>query len=212
MRPEFHHVLIAAVLGLLAGCTSLPEQRERPPEPLTDEQIQAAQLAGVMHDLQLVVSGTPTQQAEVMASARHAFEQARLGPAALRFGLLLAAPTHASRNPVEAQQVLRECLTRPELLTPVERALAQVELERVSAELRLNEENERLVAESQQERNRQQRGEPSTAALNRQLQSAQEQNAQLRKALEEARAKLDAIAEFERRQADRPPASEGRNP
>lgn len=204
-------VLFAALLGLMAGCTTLPVPRERVPDPLTDEQIQAAQLAGLMHDLQLAVSGTPTQQAEVMASARYVFEQARQGPAALRFGLLLAAPTHPSRNPAEAQQVLRECLTRPELLTTLERALAMVELERVSAELRLNEENERLVAESQQERNRQ-RGEPSTTVLNRQLQTAQEQNAQLRKALDEARAKLDAIAEFERRQADRPPASEGRNP
>lgn len=209
MRPDAR-VLAVLLLAAVAGCTALPVTREREPEPVSQEQIQAAQLVSLLGDLEAIVGGTPTRQAEVMAAARQAFEDARQGPAALRYGLLLAAPVHPSRNPTEAQQVLRESLARPELLTGMERALASVELERVTAELRLGEENQRLLSEGRQQRDRQ-RSEPSTAALSRQLQAAQEEAARLRKELTDAREKLDAIAEFERRQADRPPSSEGRS-
>ena len=210
MRPSFP-VLLALPL-LLAGCAALPVQRERAPEAApTSEVIQAAQVNGHLTALAVVLGGSPAEQAEIMADARQAYEQARQGPAVLRYGLLLAAPLHPARNPAEAQQLLRESLARPELLGAMERVLASVELERITAELRLQDENQRLVTESQQARDRQ-RGEPNVAALNRQLQAAQEQNAQLRRALDDARAKLDAIPELERRQAERPPASEGRNP
>jgi hypothetical protein len=209
-------IAIAGVLAmtLLAGCAGLTASRDRGAADAlpTSEVIQAAQLNGLLAALVRVVTGTPTEQAEIMAEARMAFEQARQGPAALRYGLLLAAPSHPARDPTQALAVLRETLAQPELLSTMERALAQVELERIMAELRLTDENQRLLAESQQARDRQ-RGEPNAAALARQLQAAQEQNAQLRRALEDARAKLNAIAEFERPQTDRPPATnEGRNP
>lgn len=205
-------LLLLALAAALGACTTLPVARERPVDTQpTSESIQATQLRGLLGELARVVGGSPAEQAEVMADARHDFEQARLGSAALRYGLLLAAPVHPGRDPVEAQQVLRESLAHPELLSAMERTLGHVELERINAELRLGDENQRLLVESQQARERQ-RSEPSSAALTRQLQAAQEQNAQLRKALDDARAKLDAIAEFERRQTERPPASEVRNP
>lgn len=210
MRPD--RLVVLLLVAGLGACTALPVQRERPVDaPPTSEAIQAAQLNSLLGALARVVGGSPAEQAEAMAEARHDFDQARQGSAALRYGLLLAAPVHPGRDPVEAQQVLRESLARPELLSAMERTLGHVELERINAELRLGDENQRLLAESQQARERQ-RSEPSAAALTRQLQAAQEQNAQLRKALEDARAKLDAIAEFERRQTERPPASEVRNP
>ena len=131
---------------------------------------------------------------------------------------MLAAPSHAARDPSQAQRVLRETLARPELLNTVERALAVVELQRVDAELRLAAENERLVAEAQRERERQ-KAAPSPAAIGRRLQAEQEENARLKKALDEARAKLDAIVNIElersapnRGNPDRPPSSEARNP
>ncbi|MFO7324313.1 MAG: hypothetical protein DIU62_001230 [Pseudomonadota bacterium] len=213
-RPGSIAILGLAMAGLLAGCAGLTSPRERGPADAlpTTEAIQAAQVNSLLSALARVVAGTPTEQAEIMAEARMAYEQARQGPAALRYGLLLAAPSHPARDPSEALHVLRECLAHAELLSTMERALAQVELERITVELRLTDENQRLLAESQQARDRQ-RGETNAAALARQLQAAQEQNAQLRRALEDARAKLNAIAEFERPQNDRPPASnEGRNP
>lgn len=211
MRPE--RAALACLFGaMLAGCTTLPYPRDQTAEaPPTGEVLEAAQINSLLGDLMRVATGTPTEQAEIMARARHDFEQVRGGTAALRYGLLLAAPVHPARNPAEAQQLLRESLTRPELLSTMERALALVELERINAELRMGDENLRLLAEAQQARERQ-RTEPNSAALNRQLQTAQAENAQLREALRDARSKLDAIAEFERRQNDRPPPSEGRNP
>ncbi len=209
MRPELAGCLL---LGLLAGCASLPATRSPPPAPApVVESIQSTQLASLLAALLRVVEGTPAEQAEEIALARAGYEQARQGPAVLRYGLLLAAPGHPARDPLQAQQLLREALARPELLSLNERALGRVELDRITAELLASAENQRLVAEVQQERERQ-RNAASSAAITRQLQAANEQNAQLRRALEEARAKLDAIAELERRQADRPPAGATRDP
>ncbi len=210
MRPD-RAILACLLAGLLAGCTAMP-LREPPVEtPPTGEVLEAAQINSLLDDLLRVTSGTPTEQAEILARARHDFDQDRGGAAALRYGLLLAAPEHPGRNPREAQQLLRESLARPEWLSTMERALAHVELERINAELRLGDENLRLLTETQQARERQ-RSEPNAAALTRQLQTAQAENAQLRESLRDARSKLDAIAELERRQNDRPPATEGRNP
>lgn len=207
--------LLTILLGvLLAGCTAISDRGGSRPAPVaapSTETIQAAQLAAHIGALQLVVQGSPTEQAEVMAQARAGYDQARQGPAALRYGLLLAAPQHPARDPPLAQRLLREALSRPELLGIMERALATVELQRLDSELKLAGENERLVAEAQRERDRQ-RNAPSAAALSRRLQAETEENARLRKALDEARAKLDAIATIERSISDRPPATEGRTP
>jgi hypothetical protein len=48
--------------------------------------------------------------------------------------------------------------------------------------------------------------------LQRRLQTEMEESARLRKTLEEVEAKLKAIADIERRNSDRPPATEGRTP
>lgn len=218
MRPERALALLCLAL---AGCGSMGSIKgDKPvvaPAP-TAESIQAAQLASVITGLQQLVQGSPAEQAEVVAAAHAAYDQAHQGPAALRYGLVLAAPAHPARDPALAQRVLRETLARPELLNTAERALAVVELQRVDAELRITAENERLVTEAQRERERQ-KSAPSLAAVARRLQAEQEENARLKKALEEARAKLDAIVNIElersapnRGNSDRPSSSEGRNP
>jgi hypothetical protein len=219
MRPE--RALALSCLALLAGCGGLSSLRsEKPvaaPAPST-ESIQAAQLASYVTGLQQLVQGSSAEQAEVVAAAHSAYDQAHQGPAALRYGLVLAAPGHPARDPTQAQRVLRETLARPELLNIVERALAVVELQRVDAELRIAAENERLVGEAQRERDRQ-RATPSLTAVAKRLQVEQEENARLKKALDEARAKLDAIVNIElersapnRSNSERPPSGEGRTP
>jgi hypothetical protein len=201
------------VLITLAACAGTGLRGQRPAATVipSTEAIQAAQLANYMSRLQVLVQGSPTEQAEILTAARASYEQAKQGPAALQYALLLAAPAHPARDPTLAQRLLREAMTRPELLTPLERALGAVELQRVDAELRLTTENQRLVAEAHRESERA-RSAPAVAALNRRLQAETEENVRLRKALEEARAKLDAIANIERSISDRPPANEGRNP
>ncbi len=211
MRPRIP-LCVAAVL--LAGCSSLPEHRPEAapaPAPPSREMVQAAQLVRYVTDLQILVQGNETARAEVMNSARDGYENAKTGPGALRYGLLLAAPAHPQRDAKLAQHVLQEALAHTELLTPAERALGEVELARVDAELRLVTEIDRLVAELQQERDRL-RAASANTALNKRLQAEMEESARLRKALDEARSKLDAITRMERNTPDRPPAPEGRNP
>lgn len=211
-----HRSALLVAVALLPGCASLP-QSLAPAAPTaaapSAELIQAAQMASYALALQTAVQGSPTEQAEVMAGARAGYDQAKSGPAALRYGLLLAAPGHPARDAALAQRLLREALARPELLSPVERALGTVELGRTDTELRLAAEVERLVGELQQERERARATPPSNnAALTKRLQAEMEESARLRKLLEEARAKLEAITKIERNFSDRPPAPEGRNP
>jgi hypothetical protein len=197
------HKLLCIALALLAGCAAEPPPR---PQAASGEAIQAAQLTGHLGALQSLVQGGPAEQAETVAAARAAYEQARQGPAALRYALLLAAPRHPAHDALQAQRLLQEALSRPELFSPIERALAMVELARVEGELGLATENARLVAEAQAERERV-RSTTTNPAQARRLKEEMDENARLRKALDEARAKLDAITKIERNSiTDRPPS------
>jgi hypothetical protein len=212
MRHRFPPFIAVA---LLAGCSSTPELRPEPApaaSPPSAEMIQARQLARYASDLQTLAQGNPTARAELMNSARLGYEDAKVGPAALRYGMMLAAPGHEQRDARRAQHVLQEALARPELLTSVERDLGTVELARVATELLLVTEKDRLVAEHLQQERDKTRAASENTALNRRLQTEMEESARLRKALDEARAKLDAITRMERNLPDRPPAPEGRNP
>jgi hypothetical protein len=161
--------------------------------------------------LQQLIQGNPAEQAEILTGLRAGFEQGHQPLAAFRYGLALAAPGHPGRDPALAQRLLRESLAAPERLLPVERAMALVELQRMEAELRLREENLHLAAELQRERGRD-RTPTVTAVAAKRLQAEIDENVKLRRALDEARAKLDAIASIERTITDRKPPTEGRRP
>lgn len=203
--------LIAAAL-LLAGCANLPRAQLPAPAPArTEDAVQAEQFREYTSALQSIVQGNPAQQAELLAEARTGYEQARQGPAALRYALLLAAPSHPAHDARAAHRLLQEARAHPELLSVVERALAVVATAQVELELGLTAENERLVAQ-QEERDRQRNAPATTAALNKRLQDEAAENARLRKELDEARAKLDAIAHIEGNVPDRQPPKDTRKP
>jgi hypothetical protein len=206
-------ITILAVCALLAGCSSVPAARG--PTDMAgpnNEAVQAAVLSSYMETLQILVQGSPAEQAEILAEARGAYDLAHQGPAVLRYGLLLATPGHPAQDLQQAQRLLHEALARPDLLSSIERALAIVETARVEEELQLTAENSRLVAEAQQERERQRNAASPSAAVAKRLQDEIAESARLRKELEEARAKLQAIANIERNLPDRPPATENRKP
>ena len=204
-------LLLAALAG---GCASLQGQSEPRGSsvlpPATELQA-AASISATVDLLQRLIQGGPAEQAEALATLRRGYEDNPAGAAELRYALALAAPQHPARDLPLAQRLLRELLATPETLLPLERSLALIELQRVDAELRLNAENERLRAEAQRERTRE-RGTAANPALSRRLQSEIEENARLRKALDEARAKLDAIATIEQNITERKPTPEGRRP
>ena len=204
-RPE---LLLPCTL-LLAACTGLVGARSdtRPAQPQQDRDTTVAVLlAGTIQTLQRLSPGSPTEQAEILATARQAYERAPLGGAQLRYALVLATPGHPARDPERARTLLRELAAQPEALQPVERALTLVELGQLERELGLKADNDRLQAEAQRldrERN--------TLTAKR-LQAEIEENARLRRQLEEAQAKLDAIANIERNISERKTGSGGRKP
>jgi hypothetical protein len=194
---------------LLAGCALLaPERSPRAPEG-NDVQ-EATQVAAHIQALENAIHGDAAAQAATLAAARGAWEQEHLGTAGLRYGLLLAALAPPARDPLAAQDLLRDLLVRQQLPAAGERALAALELGRLERELALVADADRLNAELAQERERARNG-TANVALTRRLQAEMEENARLRKALDEARAKLDAITNIERRYTDRPP-NEARQP
>jgi hypothetical protein len=97
-------------------------------------------------------------------------------------------------------------MANPEMLLSVERALAFLELQQIDDHLTLEAENRRLQGDAvRADRER-------LSTVNRRLQLETDENARLRKELDEARAKLDAIANIERSLNERKPSNEGRKP
>jgi hypothetical protein len=156
--------------------------------------------------LQKLVQGTPSEQAEIVAAAQRDYETAPTPSRQLRFALILATPGHPATDLPRAQRLLRELMANPEMLMAGERSLAFLELQQIDDHLTLEAENRRLQTDAvRADRER-------LANVNRRLQLETDENTRLRKELEEARAKLDAIANIERSLNERKPSNEGRPP
>jgi hypothetical protein len=205
--------LAGALLATLAGCASdllaRTATRTRPAEqvPVVDRAAASASLiAGYMENLQKLVLSAPADQAEIVAGAQREYDLAPTPSHQLRFALILATPGHSATDLPRAQRLLRELMAAPAALLPAERALAFLEQQKVDAQLALSTENKRL--QSNVVRNDKDR----SAAQSKRLQAEVEENARLRKELEAAQAKLDAISDIERSLSERKPSAESRTP
>jgi hypothetical protein len=181
------------LLGLTAGCTHVNDwlrgDRSQASENFGIDGREAAPYIGEMSQL---ASGDPATQAEIYADATAA---ARLTPdtgSRLRFALVLATPGHPGSDPDLAQNILRELLSAPELLTPVEHSLATIHLGEVEERLTLNAEARRLRLASARASN------SEDEATARRIASVESENRQLRQSLAEAEEKLEAITSIER--------------
>jgi hypothetical protein len=210
MLPSGPVLLLASALAL-GGCAETlrappPAQRS---ESATEDRdtVAAVFVAGTFQNMQHLTQAAPAEQAEIFAAARAAYERAPQGSTKLRYALVLATPGHPARDPQLARRLLRELAAQPEVLQPLERAVTLIELSQLNLELDLKSENERLSqsAEARTERER-------SAAAQRRLQAEMDENAHLRKQLEDAQAKLDAIANIERNLTKRNSVNEGGQP
>lgn len=194
-----------AALAALAGCSGTFGTRGRgdADTPVVDRASMQGQLvAGYLETLARLAQSGPAEQAEIFAAAKLAYDTAPTASHQLRYALALATHGHGSYDAPLAQRLLRELLATPEALLPAERALALLGLRTVDWQLALAADLRRAQTEaSRSERER-------TTAANRRLQAEIEENARLRKSLEEARAKLDAIANIERSISERKPQSQ----
>ena len=197
--------LVAATVLAAAGCAGGPGQRTPAAAPVVNSAAVASQVLGdYLMLLQRLVQGPPAQQAEILASAQRDYDTAPTPSHELRLALILGTPGHPATDLPKAQGLLRELMAAPEMLLPAERALTFLELSQIDDHLTLETENKRLQADAV--RADQQR----VASANHRLQAELDENARLRRELEEARAKLDAIANIERSLNERKPGSTGR--
>jgi hypothetical protein len=196
-----------AALGValvLAGCTSLAGQHAPAPAPVVNPQsTSSALLAGYLELLQKLVTGPAAEQAEIVASAQHDYDIAPTPSHQLKLALILATPGHPATDLAKAQGLLRELMANPEVLLPGERALAFLELSQIDDHLTLEAENRRLQADAARA------DREHIANANHRLQAEADENARLRKELDEARAKLAAIANIERSLNERKPGTTG---
>jgi hypothetical protein len=200
---------IAPLALVLCGCAGLATQP--PPPPQRNDSVEedrddaAAVLMGnTFQTMQRLSQAPEAEQAELLAAARMSYERTPQGGAQLRYALLLATPGHPGRDAPKAQGLLRQLVAQPETLVPIERAVALIELAQLDRELGLKADNDRIQSELQ-------RGEHErvAAAAQRRLQVEIDENAKLRRQLEDAQAKLDAIANIERNLTDRKNPPEG---
>jgi hypothetical protein len=193
----------------LVACTVSPAERNggKDAVPVVDRAATSATLlASHVEVLEKLMRSPPAEQAEILAVAQRDYTLAPTPSHELRYALELAAPGHAGTNLPLAEQLLRELMATPETLVAAERAFAYLELQKVDAQLTLAAEN-RTLQDSATHADRERLN-----AANRHLQSEIDENAKLRKDLDDARAKLDAITNIERSLNDRKPNTEGHTP
>ena len=187
-------------LALAGGCASLggdrantkvaPVVADRPSPELTS----VSALLELMHSLP---EGDPARQAEVFQSTKDAAAISPTTSNKLKFALALATPGHGGSDPVAAQRQLSELLATPETLLPAERLLALVELKEVDQRLVLQAENAQLRDDARSE------AREKLSGVTKRLAAETDENARLRKALDEAQAKLEAVTHIERSITDR---------
>ncbi|MEE8094559.1 MAG: hypothetical protein V3T47_10030 [Gammaproteobacteria bacterium] len=145
-----------------------------------------------IEEMYKIVNGDPATQAEIYADAESAAKLTPGPSTQLRFALVLATPGHSGSNPQQAQGVFRELLSQTELLTPSEIALATIHLKAVEQLIVLGAETRRLRSAKSRAATTEEK------AIARRIATVESENRRLRRSLEEAEQKLDAITTIER--------------
>lgn len=156
------------------------------------EFIGAQEIDEYVLELARLAGGDAAAQAEIYADASAAAQLTPRPSTKLRLGLVLAIPGHPGSDPVRAQSILREVLSQTILLTPAEISLATIHLNSVEQQIVADAEARRLRASSSRAAQTQER------AVNQRLSTVEAENRQLRRDLEEAEQKLEAITTIER--------------
>jgi hypothetical protein len=183
----------ALIMASVSGCGLLGQPKTAAPTLPTGPPQDTGAIAPLLEMMSDLPQGDPARQAELFQSAKDAAELTPTTSNKLRYALALATPGFGGSDPVAAQRQLSELLARPETLLPAERLLATVQLKEVEQRLILQAENKRMHVEAPPD------SRDKLQAANRRLAAETDENAKLRKALEEARAKLEAVTHIEQR-------------
>ena len=193
-------VPLLAAVALLPGCKVIDDigARGQPTETaLPAPGPEATLVFDYLSTLEALDRGTPAEQAEIAERARRSASLEPTTANRLRHALVLGLPGHAASDAGAARTELGILLAAPERMLPAEAALATVMLRDVNTRLALESENQRLA--SQAGRNER----DQVQALTRRLQAQASENARLKQQLDEALAKLEAVAALERSLVER---------
>lgn len=198
MRHETAMVLLLAAT-LAAGCTTLGSPNPSLDSPVAEGINDGQMIADYVRMLDQLGGAKPAEQAELLQAIRNRYLAEPSTQHRLRYALMLAVPGHASSDPEGARALLDATLASAETLLPSERALAEVMVRELDDRLALAHENARLrgaggLAEREQ-----------LADLTRRLQQESAEKERLRRELQQARAKLEAIATMEGGTVERQP-------
>jgi hypothetical protein len=193
----------ACVLALswLSACGvdgPFARQKQAPPAQPDHAQQDLSPITPLLEMMSSLPQGDPARQAELFQSAKDAADLTPTTSNRLKYALALATPGYSGSDPVAAQRQLAELLARPETLLPIERLLALVELKEVEQRLILRAENARMRDEALHDDSH-----DKLQAIKARLAAESDENVRLRKALDEARAKLEAVTHIERSINDR---------
>ena len=194
MLPSGKRIATYALASIwISGCGMLGSAKPAVPAVQEGPRPDLGPVAPLLEMMSNLPQGDPARQAEIFQQAKDAADLQPTTSNKLRYALALATPGYSGADPVAAQRQLAELLARPETLMPVERLLASVQLKEVEQRLILQAENARMrdaVPNDSHEK---------LQSINRRLQAESDENAKLRKALDEARAKLEAVTHIEQR-------------
>lgn len=184
------------VVALLAGCSQtksfVSSMRKTPSSSSEPIILGAPDAEHYLQEMYELAAGDPATQAEIYADAEYAAKLTPGPQSNLRFALVLATPGHGEYNPEGAQPMLRELLVQTALLTPAEVALATINLKSVEEQIVLGSEARRARATSSRA------AATEEAARSQRLATVEAENRRLRRELDEAEQKLDAITSIER--------------
>jgi hypothetical protein len=185
--------LVALLLGGCAQTKDLMSGLRKSPSSSEEVGILGAPEADqYLQEMYKLAAGDPATQAEIYADARSAWTLTPGPSTNLRFALVLATPGHPESNAEMAQSLLRELLTQAPLMTQAEISLATIHLNSVEQLIVANSEVRRLRASTSRA------AQTQEAATGARLASVEAENRRLRRELEEAEDKLEAITSIER--------------
>jgi hypothetical protein len=187
-------VTMVILIAVTAGCAQTNDwlKGRRTAKAVDPIILGAPEAESYLSEIYELVNGDPFTQVEIFSDARSAATLTPDPSSRLRYALVLAAPGHAETDPQQAQSLFRELLSRTELMTPAEIALATIHLKDVEERLVLDAEARRLRAENARAATTEQR------AVSQRIGTVEAENRRLRQQLSDAEQKLEAITSIER--------------
>jgi hypothetical protein len=185
---------VVVLVAITGGCAQTKGwlTGKRTAHPTESVILGAPQADKYVQELFELASGDPATQAEIYADAQSAATLTPGPSTRLRYALILGMPGHSGSNPQEAQSIFRELLSAPELMTPSETALATIHLKSVEQQIVLGAETRRLRSANTRA------ATTEEEAVAQRIANVESENRQLRRSLEEAEQKLEAITSIER--------------